>query len=240
MEMEFIKKKLRNYDGIVVDSGGRSEGVAMLWCKDLDVKLLFMSLNHIDVMIKGPGVTEEWRFTGIYDWLENQNKTRTWDLIRDLRGHYDLPWLVRSDLNEIWFNFEKKDKWLPCPFSFKSILPDAPVHTTFKVADLIDVNLGCWKADLIQCMFNPCDVNTILNISLCPSWPDDIFIWRFSPNGSFAIRSTYHLTGLIKKIHEPAASSNPNPWKKELEPRYASKHQTVWLEVKCCGSSHML
>ncbi|KAJ8453215.1 LOW QUALITY PROTEIN: hypothetical protein Cgig2_008099 [Carnegiea gigantea] len=80
---------------------GRSGDLALLGRKGLDVKLLSMSLHHIEVAIKGLGVSNEWRFTGIYGWPENQFQTLTGELIYDLSNRSNLPWLVGGDLNEI-------------------------------------------------------------------------------------------------------------------------------------------
>ncbi|KAJ8423577.1 hypothetical protein Cgig2_002906 [Carnegiea gigantea] len=39
---------------------------------------------------------------------DSQHKTKTCDLISNLHGCYDLPWLLGGDINEIFYNFEKK------------------------------------------------------------------------------------------------------------------------------------
>jgi len=51
--MEAIKRKLGNYNGVSVDSRGRSGGVAMLWDKSTNVTLSSRSSHHIDVMYRG-------------------------------------------------------------------------------------------------------------------------------------------------------------------------------------------
>ena len=65
------------------------------------------SLNHIDVQVEGLGVDSPWHFTGMYGWPENTIKLKTYELLRDLATHYDLPWLIWGGLNEILYNFEK-------------------------------------------------------------------------------------------------------------------------------------
>ena len=106
--MDNIKRKIGNYNGIAVDSRGRSGGVALLWDKAINVSLLSCSSHHIDVSIQDVGGSIAWRFTGVYGWAESQNKTKTCELLSAIHRNSELPWLVGGDLNEILFNFEKK------------------------------------------------------------------------------------------------------------------------------------
>ena len=86
----------------------RSGGVATLWCKSLDVQILSMSLHHIDVAIRGLGVLEEWWFTSLYRWLDNQHRTLKGELIHDLDNRLRLTSLMGGDFNQIWFNYDMK------------------------------------------------------------------------------------------------------------------------------------
>jgi len=79
--VEAIKKKLKDFDGVTTDSRGRSRVVPLLWHEGLDVQLLSMSLHHIDVAIRGLGVSKERRFISLYGWLEHQHKTLIGNLI---------------------------------------------------------------------------------------------------------------------------------------------------------------
>ena len=132
--MEAIKRKLKDFDGVAIDSRGCSRGVAMLCRKGLDVQLLSISLLHIDVVIKDLGPSAEWCSTGLYGWPEHQHKTLTGNLIRDLHSHSHLPSLVGGDYNEIWFNYAKRGG------------PDKPhntldlFHETFSDRDLHDLD----------------------------------------------------------------------------------------------------
>ncbi|KAJ8439338.1 LOW QUALITY PROTEIN: hypothetical protein Cgig2_022475 [Carnegiea gigantea] len=76
--------------------------------RGLNVSLLTMSLHHVDVIIRDFGGSQEWRFTGLYGYPDSQHKTKTCDLISDLHGRSDLPWLLGGDINEIFYNLEKK------------------------------------------------------------------------------------------------------------------------------------
>ncbi|KAJ8431934.1 hypothetical protein Cgig2_017420 [Carnegiea gigantea] len=83
-------------------------GLALLWMKTTSVSLLSCSANHVDIAIKWSTDAEECRFTGLYGFLEKENKLKTCDLLFDLRLHSALPWSVGGDFNEILFNYEKK------------------------------------------------------------------------------------------------------------------------------------
>ncbi|KAJ8438338.1 hypothetical protein Cgig2_013386 [Carnegiea gigantea] len=107
LEIEMIKKKFRNFDGVAADARSHSGGVALLWKKGLDVSLISISLNHVDVTAKNIGSPSEWHFTGIYEYPETHNKNKTCDLLKDLSEHSHLPRLIGGDINEIFFNFEK-------------------------------------------------------------------------------------------------------------------------------------
>ncbi|KAJ8444253.1 hypothetical protein Cgig2_024579 [Carnegiea gigantea] len=86
---------------------------------------------------------------------------------------------------------------------------------SWKIADLIDFDLRSSKEDVIRTSFLPCHAEEILNIPLCHSWPCDKFIWHFSADGEFTVRSAYHLARTIKGSSNASASSHttPNPWK---------------------------
>lgn len=48
-----------------------------------------------------PGESSKWRFTGFYGFPEQHHRHRSWDLLRRLSSHNDLPWVVGGDFNEI-------------------------------------------------------------------------------------------------------------------------------------------
>jgi len=62
--------------------------------------------------------------------------------------------------------------------TFKLITTKSPDTQLFHVSDLIDTNLGGWNDDLVKRSFLPCDVEAILNIPLCLSWPADKLVWH--------------------------------------------------------------
>jgi hypothetical protein len=91
---------------IVNPSDGRSGGVILLWKKEIVIQQIFSAPKYIDVkVVEGPD--KEWRLTGIYGEPRWQDKYKTWDKMRELKGHNNLPWVVIGDFNEIAFLHEK-------------------------------------------------------------------------------------------------------------------------------------
>ena len=72
---------------------------------EISVRMQGVTKNYIDVIIEEEG---GWRFTGIYGEPEWNQKGRTWDAIRSIRGDLTAPWLLMGDFNEILYNSEKE------------------------------------------------------------------------------------------------------------------------------------
>lgn len=90
---------------IVHESDGRSGGLLLLWKEEINIHRQGVTKNYIDVIIEeGVG----WRFTGIYGEPEWNQKGRTWNAIRSIKGDLTVPWLLMGDFNEILYNSEKQ------------------------------------------------------------------------------------------------------------------------------------
>ena len=111
VEMEKIKNKLRMDGMLVVDCGGegrgRRGGLALLWKNEWQVSVTTFSMNHIDVVISCNG-GDEWRFTGLYGFPEEENKHKTGVLLKALRNANNLPWLCGGDMNLMLWSQEKQ------------------------------------------------------------------------------------------------------------------------------------
>lgn len=94
--------------GVHVDSVGRSGGLALVWRKDWDMVIRSFSQAYIDAFITSPD-GNSWRFTGFYGHPEKAQRHHCWELLRQLRGLFTLPWFVAGDFNEILHSFERKD-----------------------------------------------------------------------------------------------------------------------------------
>ncbi|KAH6762363.1 hypothetical protein C2S52_019796 [Perilla frutescens var. hirtella] len=83
------------------DGGGRKGGLALLWTSEWTVHVLSSSSHHINADI------DNWRFSGVYGWAENNLTHLTWDLLRDLCKEGSKSWLCAGDFNEILYHHEK-------------------------------------------------------------------------------------------------------------------------------------
>ncbi|PON92153.1 Endonuclease/exonuclease/phosphatase [Trema orientale] len=62
---------------------------------------------HIDMVIKGEDGFS-WRYTGIYGDPERASRHYTWDILRRLNTHLNIPWVCGGDFNEFLHLNEKK------------------------------------------------------------------------------------------------------------------------------------
>jgi hypothetical protein len=80
-----------------------------------------------------------WRFTGIYGESKSDEKEKTWEIMRELKGKMDLPWMMCGDFNEILFSYEK-DGGAPrserCMEKFRQALEDCSLHDLGFVGDV--------------------------------------------------------------------------------------------------------
>ena len=65
-KMDGIKERLKRSQGLVVPSKGRSEGLALLWKKELKVDVQSFSDSHIDAIVDQEDDGQQWRITGFY------------------------------------------------------------------------------------------------------------------------------------------------------------------------------
>ena len=86
-----------------------------------------------------------------------------------------------------------EDKWLLTPTTYKTINPPCCFNDFPIVSALIDQDTKRWKANLVKKSFLPFEANTILNISLSYSLPNDNLIWLGNTKGVFTARSAYYV-----------------------------------------------
>ena len=132
-----------------------------------------------------------YRHCDILDAILGSCPRFTW---RSLWGARDLiiggsRWLLGDGrVLNIW-----ESRWLPRPFSFRPNTAKPINPSVWNVSDLINARVGYWRESIIKKVFVPCDVDTILSIPLCTSWPRDKLIWHFESNEKFSVRLAYHL-----------------------------------------------
>jgi hypothetical protein len=88
--------------GVGVGTFGRGGGLALLWSREVEVKLESYDKMHIDVTVHQISAPNKvWRFTGFYGEARRELRYRSWDLLKLLCSRSDLPWLCAGDFNEV-------------------------------------------------------------------------------------------------------------------------------------------
>lgn len=91
-EVENLKDRLGYHGAFGVASIGKAGGLCVYWREEISFTLLSYSQNHIcgDVLKAGM----KWRFVGVYGWPKEEDKHKTWHLLRTLCEQIDTPVLV--------------------------------------------------------------------------------------------------------------------------------------------------
>ena len=111
-----------------------------------------------------------------------------------------------------------EDKWLPSPTTYKVISPPKPFDDFPMVPALIVENSRRWKVDTLKSLFLPFEVDTILNIPLSYSLPEDKIIWVGNKRGEFSVKSAYYVALTVINSSDCRESSYGDPrtplWKR--------------------------
>jgi hypothetical protein len=109
-KMEAIRIKF-GFDAIfVVDSIGKSGGLALMWNLDNVVQIQNYSRWNINAVIQTDSTAKEWKFSGFYGHPEVAKRPGSWALLRHLAVLAPVPWLCVGDFNEITFANEKSSR----------------------------------------------------------------------------------------------------------------------------------
>ncbi|KAL3516731.1 hypothetical protein ACH5RR_023633 [Cinchona calisaya] len=141
-----------------------------------------------------------------------------------------------SDSIFIW-----KDKWLPKPRSFKICIPPNQLPPSAKVIELIYLETQKWNEELVKDIFWEEEANIILSILLSSRLTSNQWVWHYSKNGKFSMKSCYHaVMGLdlleLDNIDAGSSSLGPNvAWKKIWSLNVPNKCKiTLW---RMCNNS---
>lgn len=103
-------QRLRNCLGLKgfagVSSDGRSGGLALFWHEHLCIDIQSMNERHIDAYVRSSLDDDMWRLTCVYGEPRVEDRHHMWELLQQLRGQVDVPWLVMGDFNEAMWQFE--------------------------------------------------------------------------------------------------------------------------------------
>lgn len=116
-------------------------------------------------------------------------------------------WRVgNGKLIHIW-----EDRWMLTPSTYKVISPLLPHFDDFPmVSALIYLDTRRWKADLVRRTFLPFEANTILNLPISVTLPDDKITWIGNKRGEFTVKSAYYIALTIAEPSHRGESSYGN------------------------------
>jgi exonuclease III len=93
-KMESVRVKLGFDCLFVVDSVGRSGGLALLWKDPELVEIQNYSRRHINAIVKDRAVAQLWKFTGFYGHPDWTKRHESWALLNHLRILFRCPGYV--------------------------------------------------------------------------------------------------------------------------------------------------
>lgn len=105
--IESFRVKFKFDQCFSVDKVGQGGGLAIFWRSNVKCQVSGYSQNHIDIQSLENGCVA-WRLTCFYGFLERSRRRNSWDLIRQLAGVSQVPWLIVGDFNDL---LHKSDKW---------------------------------------------------------------------------------------------------------------------------------
>jgi hypothetical protein len=105
-KMAIIKQKLGFKNMLVVDSIGRSGGLALLWKDEEGVEVPDYSQRHINATVK-PTNLNKLTFTGFYGHPKTHRRNKACGLLKYLKSMEPGPWLCADNFNEILSSFKK-------------------------------------------------------------------------------------------------------------------------------------
>lgn len=87
---ENLKEKLGYAHTFGVASRGKERDLCMFWREEVEFTLISFSQNHICGDISHNGA-RSWRFVGIYGCPREEDKHKSWKLLRHLCEEVDIP-----------------------------------------------------------------------------------------------------------------------------------------------------
>lgn len=126
-----LKWRLGLCNSLAVSSDGLSGGLALFWYESISVSLLSQGDRYFDVSIKEEPTDAPWRATFVYGEPCVENRKKMWDLMRDLCGVWQGPWLLLGDFNEEMWQYEYFSE-TPRPeyqmMDFREVLSHCDLH----------------------------------------------------------------------------------------------------------------
>ncbi|KAK5819977.1 hypothetical protein PVK06_025017 [Gossypium arboreum] len=93
--------------GLAVSAEGQSDGLTLLWKKDLDVSMQTYSKHHIDSLVHMEN-NSNMRFTKFYGHANPNMRNSSWEMLRRAGNSVQEDWVVGGDFNIILNNDDKE------------------------------------------------------------------------------------------------------------------------------------
>ena len=87
----------------------------------------------------------------------------------------------------------RKDKWIPNYPSNQALNLMAKEVEEWVVSKLIDLDLHCWRRDIIMESYQRDDANAICKIPLSRRRVANSVVWMHTKSGVYSIQSSYHI-----------------------------------------------
>ena len=96
---------------------------------------------------------------------------------------------------------------MPTPTTYKVISPPKLFGDFPMVSSLIGRDTKRWKADIVNSIFLPFEVNTILNIPLSYNLHENKIIWVGNRKEEFTVKSAYYIALKVIEANDEGESS---------------------------------
>jgi exonuclease III len=106
-KMERVRVQLGFEHMFVVDSVGKSGGLALFWAVDIGVEIQNYSRRHISAKVCSSPNKPQWKLTGFYGHPNPSKRKEAWSLLRYIARMDPIPWVCLGDFNEILSADEK-------------------------------------------------------------------------------------------------------------------------------------
>ena len=90
--------------------------------------------------------------------------------------------------------------FIPKPKDSSSSMPHPP---PIKVSQLVDLNIHCWKSQIIHQLFEPIAARATLSILIPTSPKQDKLMWVSESKGSFTVKSAYLTANFVLNVLKP-------------------------------------
>lgn len=127
------------------------------------------------------------------------------------------------------------DNWIPSLSGFKSLTLNMVLSPKAKVSSFINVDLGCWRVDVLKEVFGESEAAHIVGIPLSSELCEDKLVWNAEKDGEFSVKYVYHhLVSIIRISSHGLSSSVDASFQKLLWKAHVSSRikEFLWRLVK--------